>query len=195
MSIAIGFYEELVELQKDDEESSFGFLSNIDITDENTARNYLHGCCDEFAAMLSHVYGYPIEAVRNAEGRLIHAYCVTEIGGEKAYIDVRGITTDVVLFFEEFENEVTYYAPTGEFLVIDEEGYEVNAEVERWDCKDELFEGDYEGWEDIAVIDFIKGYADYYDINKYISIEDKIRAAAGSQTEALNTKDKCVVER
>ena len=97
MSFSCGFYNELTELKKFDSDAEFGFLENTKITSENNAFNFLHGCCDEFAAMLSDVYGYKIECVRNANHRLIHAYCVSEIGEIKAYIDKK-------LFFEEFEN-------------------------------------------------------------------------------------------
>ena len=170
IAVEFGFYAKFDQLQKADKEASFGFLDNIDITDENSAWDYLHGRCDEFAAMLSEVYGYGIEAVRNAEGRLIHAYCVSQIGGEKAYIDVRGITTDPKLFYEEFENELTFYAPTRDLLVVDEDGYEVDAGFEIWMNKDDLFEGEYEGWTDARITSFIKNYADYYNTDNYIGV-------------------------
>ena len=73
----------------------------------------MHGYCADFAAILSDVCGYSIECVRHIdedgeEGRLIHAYCIAKIFNEKAYIDIRGITTDPQLFFQEFKNEVSY---------------------------------------------------------------------------------------
>jgi len=116
------------------------------------------------------MFGYDIECVRNANHRLIHAYCVGFIGDEKAYIDIRGITTDKNLFFKEFDNELFYYAPQDTVLVEDDEGYEVEAEIEVWHSKDELFEGDYEGWTDPEISTFIKDYVDYYSAERCISV-------------------------
>ena len=135
---------DLRKLNKSDVNANFRFLKNFDVTSETDAYGFLHGCCEEFAAILSDVYGYEIECVRNANGRNIHTYCVSYIGDEKAYIDVRGITTDKKLFFEEFENELTYYAAKDTILVEDDEVYEIEAEVEMWACKDELFDGEFE---------------------------------------------------
>lgn len=120
--------------------------------------------------MLSDAYGYEIECVRNANHRLVHACCVSYIGDEKAYTDVRGITTDKALFFEEFKNELYYYSPEDVFLVEDDEGYELEAEIETWANKDELFDGEFEGWNDREIARFIKDYADYYDAGKYASV-------------------------
>lgn len=161
-----GFYEELNELQKDYPESDFGFLENTDVTSESNAHNFLHGCCDEFAAMLSEMYGYEIECVRNAEGRLVHAYCITEIGGEKAYIDVRGTTTNPVLFFEEFENEITYYPEDGTIMTLNDDSYEVEAKTETWKDKDSFFDGEYEGWSDEDIKQFIREQGIYYNPNR-----------------------------
>ena len=167
----VGFYEELDELRKDYGEADFGFLENEKVTKEDYAFDFLHGSCDEFAAMLNEMYGYPIECVRypgdeTVEGKLIHAYCVTDLHGEKAYIDIRGITTDPVLFYEEFENELTYFPEDGSIYTLDDEGYEVKARIEHWDNKEVLFDGDYEGWTDEEIKGFIEGYRDYYDIAK-----------------------------
>lgn len=170
MGFQYGFYQEREELRRDDEAATFGFLDNIQVTDESSAYNFLHGCCDEFAATLSDMFGYEIECFRNADGRLIHAYCVSYIGDEKAYIDVRGITTDPALFFEEFHREAYYYPPTGSILVEDEDGREVAAAVESWASKDELFEGEYEDWSDSQIEAFVKDYKGYYDSSKFISV-------------------------
>lgn len=187
MSFKCGFYSELDELRRDDVSASFGFLENLRVTSESSAFNFLHGCCDEFAAMLSDVFGYEIECVRNADGRLIHAYCISNIGPEKVYIDIRGITTDPELFFSEFKNELYYYSPTGSVLVEDEDGREIDAERNVWVSKNELFEGEYEGWDDPEVMSFIKDYADYYDSDQYISIY-KCRACR-SEFEEVGDED------
>lgn len=167
MNFHFGFYDELNNLQKDETEADFGFLENVDVTSENDAYDYLHGCCEEFAAILSDIYGYEIECVRNANNRLIHAYCIGYIGDEKAYIDIRGITTDKTLFFEEFDNEMYYYAEQDVYLVEDDEGYELEAPVESWPSKNELFDGDYEDWDDGDIRKFISDNASYYDTNQF----------------------------
>ena len=161
-----GFYEELEELRKDVPDADFGFLENTDVTSESNAHNFLHGCCDEFTSMLSEMFGYEIECVRNAEGRLIHAYCITEVDGEKAYIDVRGTTTDPVLFFEEFENELTYYPEDGSITVLNDDLYEVDAVIETWKNKDAFFNGEYEGWSDEDIKRFIREQGNYYNPNR-----------------------------
>lgn len=173
MRMKKGFYEELDELRKEDEEACFGFLENEQVTDGVYAYQFLHGDCPDFAAMLNGVYGYPIECVRypdedNVGGKLIHAYCVANFNGEKAYIDVRGMTTDPVLFYEEFENELTYFPKDGTMYCTDDEGYEVPVKLEIWENKDVLFDGDYEGWTDEEIKRFILDYADYYDVERTI---------------------------
>ena len=80
ISFSFGFYEELKNLKEDAPNADFGFLRNLDVTSETTAFGFIHGCCEEFAAMLADAYGYEIECVRNANHRLIHAYCVSYIG-------------------------------------------------------------------------------------------------------------------
>lgn len=169
--LKVGFYEELDELRKDYGEADFGFLENEKVTKEDYAFDFLHGSCDEFAAMLNEMYGYPIECVRypgdeTLEGKLIHAYCVTDLHGEKAYIDIRGITTDPVLFYEEFENELTYFPEDGSIYTLNDEGYEVKAKLEHWDNKEVLFDGDYEGWTDEEIKGFILEHREYYDISR-----------------------------
>lgn len=187
MNFYCGFYSELKELKKQDSDSNFGFLENLRVTSESSAHNFLHGCCDEFAAMLSEIYGYEIECVRNADDRLIHAYCISYIGDEKAYIDIRGITTDPKSFFSEFENELTYYPPDDSILVLDEDGCEVEAAREIWANKDELFDGEYEKWDDPEIKEFIKDYGDYYNTDKYLSLY-KCKAC-GVEFEANDSED------
>lgn len=159
-----GFYVELDELKQEDPEASFGFLEHTIIGNKN-AFQYLHGFCDEFAAALSDVYGYEIVTVRHCEEddverKLIHAYCIAEIDGETALIDIRGATTDPELFFEEFENEVTY-DPRDEALW-DLDGPVV---VETWKDKAALFDGEYAGWDDEGLRTFILENGSYYNLS------------------------------
>ena len=169
--LKIGFYEELDELRKEYEEADFGFLENEVVNHKNHAFHFLHGNCADFAAMLSEVYGYPIECIRypgadTTEGKLIHAYCVTNFHGKKAYIDVRGITTDPMLFFKEFEDEVTYFPEDGSMYCTNNDGYNVEVKLERWLNKNVFAEGDYGDWTDEEIKEFIERYRDYYDVRK-----------------------------
>lgn len=170
-----GFYNELDELKNEDNDADFGFLENLVVSEEDNAFNFLHGDCGLFAAMLSDIYGYEIECIRETQdddfpGKLIHAYCVANINNEKAYIDVRGVTTDAELFYEEFENHMTYFKEKNSFLFVDYEGYEKEALVEHWKSKDELFDGDLEDWSDEDIKRFIFDYRDYYDVSKVHSL-------------------------
>lgn len=133
-----GYYLELDELLEDDNNANFGFLENISHSSKMNAYNYLHGYCDDFAMALSEAFGYEIETVHNGDGKLIHAYCVDNTCGKTVYIDIRGITSDLKLFYEEFENELTYYS--GGIIVYDEEGYEVDAKIYRYSSAIEYLE-------------------------------------------------------
>ncbi len=193
-----GFYDELDELRKEDSDACFRFLENIVVSADQNAFDYLHGLCPDFAAMLSDIYGYAIETVRHWEeegcyGRLVHAYCVTEIQGETAYVDVRGITTDPVLFFEEFENEITYDPRDDELW--DLEG---PATVEWWENKDALFDGDFEGWTDEYIKAFILMNANCYDVAKLDRkkpLDMTIEQASSQSIKAIDSVVKCTPER
>ena len=45
---------------------------------------------------------------------------------------------------------------------------EVNTET--WANKNELFDGDYEGWDDPDIKRFISDFVDYYDTMQYLSV-------------------------
>lgn len=198
-----GFYNELDELNNEDNNANFGFLENIIVSEEDNAFNFLHGDCGLFAAMLSDIYGYEIECIRETDDdgfpcKLIHAYCVANINNEKAYIDVRGITTDSVLFYEEFENQITYFKETNSFLFVDYEGYEKYAIVEHFKCKDEMFDGDLEGWTDGDIKKFIYNYRDYYDVEKVLSLLpksiDNVIRTCEEMSKSNKTRLPCVPE-
>lgn len=104
-----GFYKELDELRSEGlSDADFGFLENVEVGESFNLYDFLHGHCDELAAALSDFYGYEIEYIVGNDNALIHAYCVAEVNGSKAYIDARGITTDAELFFDEFADFCTY---------------------------------------------------------------------------------------
>lgn len=102
---------ELGDLEKE-ETIEFGFLENIFVfdDDEKTCKipeskrllsmaDFLHGYCSIFARRLHMEYGYQVENLYDSEGNLIHSYCRT---GDGRYVDIRGITSDGVAFFDEF---------------------------------------------------------------------------------------------
>lgn len=101
-----GFYNELDALRTDDVEADFGFLEVAIDAGQLNGYNFLHGFCIDFALCLSDMFGYSIETVRNEYDELIHAYCISK--DHQYYIDIRGITDEPRLFFDEFADEVTY---------------------------------------------------------------------------------------
>lgn len=104
---AEGFYSGPV-IPKTKDNSSFEFLLDIKCSDYNTAYDYLHGWCFDFAICLSQEFGYPIEVVMNDKKEVIHTYCTTNIDNKLYYIDVRGRTDDPELFYEEFNDDIIY---------------------------------------------------------------------------------------
>ena len=116
-----GFYIELDEVKKEYPEATFGFMECAVTLGRFNAFDFLHGYCLDFALLLSDELGYQLETVRDPAGALIHAYCISEVDGEKLYIDVRGITNDADLFFKEFEDEVDY--SDGEFWCLDDQAF------------------------------------------------------------------------
>lgn len=113
-----GYYEELRILREEDmqEDATFGFMENEIYDTPNSAYDYLHGMCHDFAVALADEFGYKIETIHDDDGRLIHAYCISEYAGKKAYVDIRGITTNPKLFFEEFEDWLDY--ADGQFITL-----------------------------------------------------------------------------
>ena len=101
-----GYYLDLINLRKDCPEADFGYLENEFAGTSISAATFLHGYCDSFACELSRAFGYGIEEIRDYENHLIHAYCVVDTGASRAYIDIRGITTNAEAFFAEFEDYI-----------------------------------------------------------------------------------------
>ena len=180
-----GFYAELESLQKELPDASFGFLENTDVGDYYSLYDFLHGHCDEFAAALSDYYGYEIEYIIDSCNTLVHAYCVTEVGGDKAYIDVRGITTDADLFFEEFEAFCTYDKDNGCF-------YDLSGECRVMSHKDtrEMYGDDFrELNQDKDLVQFFKENNSYYSVDvfkrelKQVDNVDDLLASATERSE------------
>lgn len=127
-----GYYEELREIRKEEDckDADFSFLENEEYDTPNSAYDYLHGMCHDFAVALADEFGYKIETIHDDDGSLIHAYCISKYAGKKAYIDIRGITTNPKLFFEEFEDWLDY--ADGQFLTLNGQ-----AKVEVFDTVDD----------------------------------------------------------
>lgn len=106
-----GFYQDYFDLKdcynNEEDFEGFYFMENIcesfDSDDLNPIDlwKYIHGYCDEFAMMLSKLYGYEIKLAFEGDGfhTLIHAWCQVD----EYFIDVRGITNDSDLFFSEYD--------------------------------------------------------------------------------------------
>ena len=157
-----GFYKDVVKLRAHGlSEANFNFLENVAVGDYFKLYDFLHGHCDEFAAALSEYYGYEIEYILDSSNVLVHAYCVTEIEGVKAYIDVRGITINDNLFFDEFADFCIYkdgrfYDLRGECQVL----HHKNTRKMYCDVKREPNQ-------DRDLVDFLKSNNSYYDIKVF----------------------------
>lgn len=163
-NICNGFYKELSELREQGlEEASFGFLENVAVGDYFNLYDFLHGHCDEFAAALSDYYGYFVEYILDTSNVLIHAYCVTEIDGDKVYIDARGITTDSELFFDEFADFCTYDNVSGKFYDLKGECCVLSHKNTREMFGDENRKPNQDG----DLVRFLKLNNSYYDVNLF----------------------------
>lgn len=163
-SVSNGFYKELEELRTQGlTEASFGFLENTVIGDYFNLYDFLHGHCDEFAAALSDYYGYPVEYILDTSHVLVHAYCTAEVAGVKAYIDARGITTDPVLFFDEFADFCTYEKDIGRF-------YDLKGECQLLRHKNtrEMYNDENRNLnQDKDLVAFFKDNNSYYDVKLF----------------------------
>ena len=68
---------------------------------------YLHGVCGVFALALHDRIGHPVEALLDDNNlpmwsRIVHLYCPVKVLGQQGYADVRGITTSLDEFLEEY---------------------------------------------------------------------------------------------
>lgn len=102
------FFEEKIAEDYED----FSFLENELVVDKNenpvlvnnrelTFDDFLHGYCNVFALRLKNEYGYKLCNILDENRNLIHSYCVTDTG---EFVDIRGKTTDIKMFFEEFDD-------------------------------------------------------------------------------------------
>lgn len=102
-----GFYEELEKLREDNPKANFNFLEKIKTKIGMSAIDCLHGLCTVFAYALHKEFGYEIYSIYDeydGDEVIVHAYCAVPNGEETVYVDVRGYTTDFVLFMDEFND-------------------------------------------------------------------------------------------
>lgn len=66
-----------------------------------TADIFLHGSCQLFSLALHKCFGYDAYKI-TWEGQHIHYFCMIDLGKNKIYIDVRGMTTDFNKFVLTF---------------------------------------------------------------------------------------------
>lgn len=195
-TVNVGFYNKLDNIDTECCNSTYAFLKDLPVSNESTAYNYLHGSCIEFAAILSDVCGYSIECVRYGdgddvdEGRLIHAYCTADMNGKKVYIDVRGITSSLELFFKEFSPEVIY-CNTEKGVLWDY--YDAPALIETWSSKTDLCDGDYEDFEDEEIKSFICKNLSYYDIKTVFQKEPLSCQISLAESKKIKQDDSAVV--
>lgn len=68
----------------------------------DNAHVFKMGSCQLFSLALKQEFGYSAVEVKGQDGRLIHAFCMGEICQQKAFVDVRGITTNWNEFWSGF---------------------------------------------------------------------------------------------
>ena len=88
---------------------------------DDGAHAFLHGICGIFALALHDIFGYALDWCVEDDFEyaddpvpmdyLVHVFCFDE--ERAAFIDVRGITTSMEAFFEEFED---FFTPPGIYV-------------------------------------------------------------------------------
>lgn len=112
----MSFYDERNQLRIDlnDELLNFDFLVNVE---EGDASWFLHGCCYVFAAVLKLFNpSYTICYLMDNENPVIHVWC-RDIEGN--FIDIRGKTSDIKDFFDEFEDWYDYQFPNEDAKILE----------------------------------------------------------------------------
>lgn len=106
-----GFFNELIDIRNEyDENAGYEFLENASLDEDcYDLYQFLHGFCDEFAVLNARKNGYKVvlwtafdEEIKKE--RLVHAFNQFEDGGKTYYSDIRGITDNLELIKEEFED-------------------------------------------------------------------------------------------
>ena len=165
-----GYYEKLRILQEKE-----GGGANLQIVMENEfsekkpwldAYNLLRSYAPDFAIALHDFLGYNIEVVNALDGRLIHAYCVSEYAGKKVYIDVRGITTNPELFYEEFEYATPEHALYYKDGVLYDEQNNVLKTVVFDDARDYMDKYDQQSNDPWDAIPFFEEHEQFYRLEK-----------------------------
>lgn len=187
-----GFFTKVMALRETDPFADFSFLQDVYSDNKICAYDFLHGHCLSFAVALSRRYGYAIDTVCDKNNDLIHAYCVAEVNNQNYYIDIRGTTTDLSLFFDDFEDEICI--ENGEISQsMQDEGL---LEVYHYTCTADYIARNRFSWAHIDDAgDFIANYIDFYNLSPLFprkkpdlshiieSAQAKTCLASGSQSE------------
>lgn len=129
----------------------------------DSAMIYLHGVCGIFALALHDIFGYKLDwaveddiewAEQNPDPMdyLVHVFCYDE--EREAFIDVRGITTSMKDFFEEFED---FFTPPGVYVG------DLEAEALRQSIIADKGEETFQNYYDLACI-MINEHRDWYEM-------------------------------
>lgn len=105
-----GFWEEYDILRQSDADLDWHYLrGNKQPEWRFSPYNYLNGLCDAFAQALNERFGYDLEYIiereylaEDAPTRLIHAYCIRDLGDQVVYVDIRGQQSDFDQFLVPF---------------------------------------------------------------------------------------------
>ena len=111
------------------------------------AELFLHSSCNLFALALHEEFEYNVYEIRDNQDIMAHIFCMAIYRGQVVYIDIRGVTTDIVECVSEFRN----FLHNGYYIVA--------RNIEEDKCLDN--EGDKTGYQFAQSI--IKKYRRYYD--------------------------------
>lgn len=124
-----GFYEDLDVIRaellfqgdiRNPSEIDFCFMENEAGINGYSPFDFLHGLCDIFAAYMNDKYGYDAYQIYDANGNLIHAFCISgTVNGHPIYADIRGETNDLEEMLAEFdleEQDLPYFLGEGKFF-------------------------------------------------------------------------------
>lgn len=107
---------------------------------------FLHGSCQLFALALHENFGYEVYEIRNNQGVMVHTFCLADYKGQVVYVDIRGVTTNIVECMSEFPALYSGYS-------IDKHNIEEDRRLE--------IEGEEIGYQFAQSI--IQQYPKYYD--------------------------------
>lgn len=96
---------------------NYDFSEMIKNDRKYNCNKFLHGFCDIFALKLFDLCKNCKISIVKTKYELVHSFITFQVDGIKYYMDVRGITSNIDEFFEEFED---YFDYQGYFYYYDE---------------------------------------------------------------------------